>query len=324
MDLNPDPEGTVVEGFLKRCNELRQWFIKHSGERPRRRSLDQTEVSLALWLDRSMKRRTDAWNSRPCARRLTPPESKLLNSILVQVVPAGTDAPASSSWTTATDLKHTPEGFESPDLSNSKRLRQKLCSQVESVPDVASKRSRTHTTPHTNRKAVTLGLRGLNIQWPFSQLLLMGAKLEEVRGYPLDYRGIAKTEEEVWIVETKGPVNNKGNNAILNGIQIADRPTAAQIVGTIRFASAQQYYNKQAFHDARDRHRIKAGSKFDWDDNRRIYGWQVSSVRALAAPIPVGATGQVGLGVRGFSVVFATTAAQHDRSVIASIGEDEL
>ena len=40
-------------------------------------------------------------------------------------------------------------------------------------------------------------MRGLNIQWPFSQLILLSEKLEEVREYDLDYRGIAKTNEEV-------------------------------------------------------------------------------------------------------------------------------
>ena len=168
-----------------------------------------------------------------------------------------------------------------------------------------AKRIRTHTTPQTNNNAVTVSLRGLNIQWPFSQLLLNGTKLEEVREYPLNYRGIAKTQEEVFIVETKGPSVCKERNAISHGIQIAARPSTAQIVGTIRFACSQPYYDKQTFHEARCRHRIKAGSQFDWDDHHPIYGWRVDSVRALTVPIPVGRTGQTGFGARGFSVVFA-------------------
>ena len=102
--------------------------------------------------------------------------------------------------------------------------------------------------------------------------------------------------------------------ALLTDIQIASRPPAAQIVGTISFASAQLYSDKQAFHEARDRHRIKADSKFDWDDSGAIYGWRVGRVRALAEPIPVGTTGQTGFGARSFSVVFAATAAQRDPS----------
>ena len=197
-----------------------------------------------------------------------------------------------------------------PEHSTSKWLQQKSYaskrfSTAEAGSDVASKRICTQTTTHNHSEAVTLCMRGLNIQWPFSQLLLMGVKLEEVRAYALDYRGIAKTDEEVWIVETKGHCAKASANAILTDIQIASRPAAAQIVGTIRFACSQPYYDKQAFHEARCRHRIKAGSLFDWDDHHPIYGWRVDSVRALTVPINVGRTGQTGFEARGFSVVFA-------------------
>jgi len=167
-------------------------------------------------------------------------------------------------------------------------------------------------------------MRGLNIQWPFSQLILMGAKLEEVREYALDYRGIAKTDEEVWSVETKGPCAKPSTNAVVTGIKIAAHTSSAQIVGTIRFASVQPYSNKQAFHEARDRHRIKVGPKFDWDGSGAVYGWRVGMVRALAEPIPVGTTGQTGFGVRSFSVVFVTTAAQRAPGDNVRAGEDDL
>ena len=73
--------------------------------------------------------------------------------------------------------------------------------------------------------------------------------------------------------------------ALLNELQIAARPPAAQIVGTISFASSQLYSDKQAFQEAWDRHRIKADSKFGRDGSRDIYGWRVGRVRALAEPI---------------------------------------
>ena len=304
--------------------------MNHSGERPRRRSDDDTEASLANWLKMALVRRARAYNSRPSARQLTAIETAHLNNILAQaqVLQVAATASASSSGDTAMDLNPVPKGAEPPEPSTSKRLRQKSSasnrfSTAEAVPDVDSKRIRTQTTPHNNNKAVTLSMRGLNIQWPFSQLLLMGAKLEEVRRYPLNHRGIVKTQEEVFIVETKGPVVDKDTNAILTGIQIAARPTKPQIVGTISFASAQRYSNKQAFHEARDRHRIKVGSKFDWDGNSALYGWRVGRVRALAEPIPIGRTGQTGFSPRGFSVVFATTTAQRDPSVNAPAGEDD-
>ncbi len=45
------------------------------------------------------------------------------------------------------------------------------------------------------------------------------------------------------------------------------------------------------FQNARDRHRIAVGSKFDWDGSGARFGWRVGSVRALAKPVPVESTG---------------------------------
>ena len=82
-------------------------------------------------------------------------------------------------------------------------------------------------------------------------------------------------------------------------------------MGTIRFAGAHPYGSEQDFHNAKDRHRIAVGSKFDWDGIGTRYCWRVDSARPLAKPVPVGSTGQTGFGARSFSVVFAMTAAQH-------------
>ena len=305
-----NPQTAPTQNHFERSKELEQWFINHSGERPRRRSRNQSEVSLAMWLDRALKRRTNAWYHRPCARQLTTEEKAILNRIIVQ---GDITAAANIMGICTTILNPVPAGSNPPEHTSNKRLRQNLSGSVEPVPEAIPKRSRTHTTPHNNNNAVTVSLRGLNIQWPFSQLLLNGTKLEEVRQYPLNYRGIAKTQEEVFIVETKGPSVCKERNAISHGIQIPARPSTAQIVGTIRFACSQPYYDKQTFHEARCRHRIKADSKFDWDGHHRLYGWRVDSVRALTVPIPVGRTGQTGFRSRGFSVVFTDKDKDKDR-----------
>ena len=160
---------------FERCNELRQWCMNHSGERPHRRYSqdDKTEASLAKWLGRALARRTSAVSDRPSGRQLTAIETAHLNNILVQaqVVQVAATASVSSSGATAMDVNAVPERAESPKPSTSKRLRQKSSasnrfSTAEAVPDVASKRIRTQTTPHPNSKAVTLCMRGHNIQWP--------------------------------------------------------------------------------------------------------------------------------------------------------------
>ena len=71
-----------TKDHFQRCNELRQWCMNHSGERPRRRSDDQTETSLAMWLDKALSRRARAHNNRPSGRQLTATETEHLNSIL--------------------------------------------------------------------------------------------------------------------------------------------------------------------------------------------------------------------------------------------------
>ena len=63
-----------------------------------------------------------------------------------------------------------------------------------------------------------LSLRGLNIQWPFSQLILAGCKTAEVRGYDLGYKfPNVLPGEEVWLIETLGtpaaPRNAIGDTA---------------------------------------------------------------------------------------------------------------
>ena len=130
---------------FERCNELRQWFMNHSGERPRRRSDDATEASLANWLKMALVRRARAYNSRPSARQLTAIETEHLNSILArpQLGQVAATASATSSGATATELNAAPERAEPPAPFARKRSRQKSSapnrfSTAELVPDVTS------------------------------------------------------------------------------------------------------------------------------------------------------------------------------------------
>ena len=49
-----------TKGDFERCSELRQWYKNHSGECPRRNSDDNTEATLATWLDKARSRRARA------------------------------------------------------------------------------------------------------------------------------------------------------------------------------------------------------------------------------------------------------------------------
>ena len=132
---------------FERCNELRQWCMNHSGERPHRRYSqdDETEASLAKWLGRALARRTSAVSDRPSGRQLTAIETAHLNNILArpQLGQVAATASATSSGATATELNAAPERAEPPAPFARKRLRQKSSasnrfSTAELVPDVTS------------------------------------------------------------------------------------------------------------------------------------------------------------------------------------------
>lgn len=181
--------------------------------------------------------------------------------------------------------------------------------QTEIVTEAPFKRLHTMTPP-LPAEAVTLRMRGLNIQWPFSQLLVMGVKTEEVRRYDLGYKCITKNDEDIWIVETKGTSPKASKNAFLDGLPTASRPSHAQIIGTITFDKAYRQSSRWVFCDARDHHCISSGSKFEWDDSGTLYGWRVSNVPALKMPEPVETTGMTGFGPRSYPVVCDTTAPE--------------
>ena len=152
-------------------------------------------------------------------------------------------------------------------------------------------------------------LRGLNIQWPFAQLILQGAKSIEARRYRLGHRDIAKASEHLWLIETPGPICKATKNALVGDRNIAPRPAKAQIIGTVCFSHSAQYKSCAAFRKDARNHCIREGGEYDWDGTGEMHGWAISSVRALAQAIPAPANkSQTGLGApRSFEVTFADT-----------------
>ena len=130
MDLNPVPEATgstALPDDFERCNELRRWCLSHSGERPRCRSHDKKQTSLAGWLFRAKARRARSINKFPYGRQLTTKETAHLNSILRATV-----APpfiGHDDTTSMLDMKSSTSNREQTHCkraapSTSKRLRQ--------------------------------------------------------------------------------------------------------------------------------------------------------------------------------------------------------
>ena len=107
-----------------------------------------------------------------------------------------------------------------------------------------------------------LSLPGLNINWPFSQLILAGVKTIVTRPYALGHRNIAQPHVEMWLVETRAPEDALAKGWVLaGGAAVAPRPEEAQIVCTVTFLRSDKYESLAAFQADRKNHRIaKAGT----------------------------------------------------------------
>lgn len=113
---------------------------------------------------------------------------------------------------------------------------------------------------------------GLNIQWPWSQLLLSGKKTIETRGYPLPDRLIGL---EMAIIETPGP---KGKAEA--GIE------EARIVGLIIFDKIHLYNSQILWEKDESKHLVfKSDLSYAWGKRKIVWGWNVKSVTPFAQPV---------------------------------------
>lgn len=109
-------------------------------------------------------------------------------------------------------------------------------------------------------------MTGINIQTPWSFLLINGDKTVETRSYPLPkkYEGV-----ELALIETPGKYGR----------------FKSRIIGTITFSHSFQYPDKQAWIDDYNRHKVEEGDEFcHWNKNKPKYGWIVSDINKLDKP----------------------------------------
>lgn len=106
---------------------------------------------------------------------------------------------------------------------------------------------------------------GINIQYPFSQLILIKSKKVETREYPLPAHLV---NVELALIETPGDGN----------------VFKARIIGTIKFSESFKYESMASFRNDFERHLVEPASKFDWKTKPK-WGWVVSYVKPLKRPI---------------------------------------
>ncbi len=111
-------------------------------------------------------------------------------------------------------------------------------------------------------------LPGINIQAPWSRLLIEGKKSIETRTYQLPEKYRAK---DLWLIETPGRLGK----------------FKARVIGVIRFSEFRQYSSAAAFYEDSDLHLIHPDTKdYAWH-GRTKFGWFVERVKVVdtfAAP----------------------------------------
>lgn len=112
---------------------------------------------------------------------------------------------------------------------------------------------------------------GINIQWPWSRLIVEGKKSIETRGYdiPQQYLGIP-----IAIIETPGPLGKK------QGIEYA------KTIGIVTFSETFRYKSKSHWKKDAKKHLVKEDSPFAFGNREETWAWIISEVRELKIPTP--------------------------------------
>jgi hypothetical protein len=112
-------------------------------------------------------------------------------------------------------------------------------------------------------------MTGLNIQSPWSSLLIDGLKTVETRSYhlPLKYEGV-----ELYLVETPGKLGK----------------FKVRVIGTITFSHSFKYPDQKAWQDDHNRHCVAIDDPiYNWKDDKPKYGWVVCSVKKFDEPLDI-------------------------------------
>jgi len=138
------------------------------------------------------------------------------------------------------------------------------------------------------------------MKYPFSQLILSGTKTIVARRYALGHLNIAFAGEEQFLIEKYA---SHANAAILS---VGPRPRrgAAQVVGTVTFATSTQYMSRAAWERDRQMHCIRKRSAYDWDGDGEMHAWHVAKVRRFKEPLPAGGTIRANCGFLALRVVW--------------------
>ena len=108
---------------------------------------------------------------------------------------------------------------------------------------------------------------GINIQFPWSKLILSGKKTIETRTYPLPPKHINR---DLALIETPGSAGK----------------FSARIVAIVRFGESFEYKSKSEFFQDKGEHLVGDDDVFSWPKTGKKWGWPILSVKPLKRPLP--------------------------------------
>ncbi|RYE58105.1 MAG: hypothetical protein EOP48_04305 [Sphingobacteriales bacterium] len=114
-------------------------------------------------------------------------------------------------------------------------------------------------------------LNGINIQWPWSRLILDGEKSVETRSYPIPKRYL---NVELAVIETPGRCGRK-HGAV----------PQAQIAGTVIFSASFLYRCRESWVLDFERHRVpESDIQFGYRSEMPKWGWNIHKFKKFSQP----------------------------------------
>lgn len=116
---------------------------------------------------------------------------------------------------------------------------------------------------------------GLEVQDPWSKLLLDGTKSIEVRAYDLPSALLGK---RIYILQSKA--GKSGTSSLGNVIDLIVKERSVEVVGWVVFGAVKVYTSKEEFRDDEHLHCVDGCSSYGWSEGHTsvLYGWLVSEV----------------------------------------------
>ena len=122
----------------------------------------------------------------------------------------------------------------------------------------------------------------LEVQFPFSALILSGEKTIETRAYPLptSLHGVG-----ILLCES-----SSGADCVSSiGDSVAAAQAGLSLIGEVFFSSSKEYKSQAEWDTDREKHKVPKESKYEWAPTEIgiRYGWQIERVLIYTSPLPV-------------------------------------